>query len=297
MIRDKAEFNRRIQKLAKLGEGSYGTVYQVRDTHLNRIVALKKIKFGRDEEGVPPTTLREIAILKEIKHENIVALTDLLWYNSKRKLYLIFEYADMDLRKYIDTQKFGLDLIKHVFFGIVKGVDHLHANGIFHRDLKPQNILIDRNGVCPKLADFGLARHFSLPFAEYSKEIVTLWYRAPEIVMGERRYGVGVDIWSLGCIFYELFMRRPLFMGDCQVDTLYRIFQTLGTPNESIWPGVGNVPDWTSQFPRFPGLGFQHLLAYHPWTAEAIDLLSKMLQLDPLKRIMCPQILEHPFFK
>lgn len=296
MIHNKGEFKKRIQKIAKLGEGSYGTVYQVRDFQLNKIMALKKIKFGEDDEGIPPTTIREIALLREIRHENVVALKDLIYYPSERKFYLLFEYSEMDLRKFIDNQKISLEHIRHIFRQIVKGVDYLHENGIFHRDLKPQNILIDKNGLCPKLADFGLARHFSLPFGAYSKEIVTLWYRAPEIIMGEKRYGIGVDIWSLGCIFYELFMRQPLFMGDCQIDTLYRIFQILGTPSETTWNGLSEVPDWSAQFPKFKGEGFHKLIGLYGFDVHAVDLLSRMLQLDPLKRITCPEILEHRFF-
>lgn len=296
MIQNKADFKKRIQKLDKLGEGSYGTVYKVKDFQLNRIMALKKIKFGNDEEGIPATTIREIALLREIKHNNIVSLRDLIYYPSEKKFYLLFEYSELDLRKFIDSQQYTLDSLRHIFYHIVKGVDYLHENGIFHRDLKPQNILIDRNGESPKIADFGLARHFSLPFGVYSKEIVTLWYRAPEIIMGEKKYGIGVDIWSLGCIFYELFMKSPLFMADCQVDTLYRIFQILGTPSESNWPGVSNVPDWTAKFPKFKGEGLFKCVGVGFFDANSVDLLARMLQLDPLKRITCPEILNHKFF-
>ena len=179
--------------------------------------------MSHDEEGLPPTTLREITLLRELSHPSIVHLYDLRYYFKERKLYLLFEYMDMDLRKFLDrraAEKREADpgQVRRIFLAILDAVDYLHENNIMHRDLKPQNILISASGDQIKIADFGLARHFSVPFRQYSKEIVTLWYRAPEIIMGHKGYGIGVDIWSLGCIFYELNGGRiNIIIGICIV--------------------------------------------------------------------------------
>jgi cyclin-dependent kinase 2 len=300
-MQSKVNFKSQIEKIEKLGEGSYGKVYKIFDKLRNQIVAMKKIKMTNDEEGLPPTTLREITLLREISHPSIIHMFDLRYYSKERKLYLMFEYMDMDLRKFLDRkshEKRELDLaqIKRIFFSIIDAIDYLHENNIMHRDLKPQNILINTAGDTIKIADFGLARHFNVPFRKYSKEIVTLWYRAPEIIMGHKGYGIGVDIWSLGCIFYELFYGRPLFQGDCQVQTLFLIFSRLGTPNENIWPGVSEVPDYKTEFPKFKKTGFEDLMRGR-FDHLALDLLNHMLVLDPLKRLTCREIKQHPFFK
>ena len=296
-MQGKSNLKSRIQKLEKLGEGSYGKVYRVFDRQRNQIFAMKKIKLSADDEGIPSTTLREITLLRETEHENIVHLYDLLYFFKERKLYLLFEYMDLDLRKFLDSRTLELANIKQIFLQLVEAIDHLHEHHIFHRDLKPQNILTNNEGTQLKVADFGLARHFNVPFRQYSKEIVTLWYRAPEVIMGSKNYGIGVDIWSVGCIFYELFFRKPLFMGDCQVQTLFLIFKKLGTPDDDMWPGIREIPDYTEKFPRFKAEGFDSLLKSDKMNKAAVDLLSKMLALDPLKRITCREIKQHEFFK
>lgn len=294
----KVHLSERFEKLNKLGEGSYGEVYKVFDKQRNQILALKKIKLGEDEEGIPSTALREITLLRELHHKNIVNLCDLIYKFQERKLYLLFEYIDTDLRKFVDSHRESLPpkLVRSIFREIVEGVDYCHENTIFHRDLKPQNILISSCGSKVKIADFGLARHFNIPFRLYSKEIVTLYYRAPEILMGAKNYGIGVDIWSLGCIFAELFTKKPLFMGDCQVQTLFMIFKTLGTPTEATWPGCSDIPDYCEKFPKFRREGFGDLLKISGFNNTCLDLLEKMLCLDPVKRVNCREILAHPYF-
>lgn len=286
----------RFQHIQKLGEGSYGQVHKVYDIQKKEVVALKKIKLSNEDEGIPSTTLREISLLRELSHPNIIQLTDLMYQYNERKLYLIFECMDTDLYHYTKNKKLSAAEIKHIFRQIVEAVDYCHENLVFHRDLKPQNILIDNEGKTVKIADFGLARHFSVPFRIYSKEIVTLWYRAPEIIMGAKDYGIGVDIWSLGCIFAQLFTGKPLFQGDCQVEQLFIIFYVLGTPNEEIWPGVKNVPDFCDKFPKFTKKGFSDYLGVNGLDYKALDLLEKMCEMNPVKRIGCREILKHPYF-
>lgn len=286
----------RFKVINKLGEGSYGQVHRVFDMHKQEIVALKKIKLSDEDEGIPSTTLREISLLRELNHPNIIQLTDLLYQYKERKLYLVFENMESDLYQYSKNRKLSVLEIKHIFKQIVEAIDYCHENLVFHRDLKPQNILIDKNGKTVKIADFGLARHFSVPFRLYSKEIVTLWYRAPEVIMGAKDYGIGVDIWSLGCIFAQLFTGRPPFQGECQIEQLFQIFFMLGTPNDIMWPGIKNVPDFCDKFPKFIPKGFYELIGNNGFDEKAMDLLEKMCELNPVKRIGCREILMHPFF-
>lgn len=169
-----------------------------------------------------------------------------------------------------------------------------HSHRVLHRDLKPQNILIDNNGVV-KLADFGLARAFNVPIRTYTHEVVTLWYRAPEILMNQRQYSVPVDIWAIGCIFFELIDLKPLFPGDSEIDQLFKIFQILGTPNEDVWPGFTSLPSFQTSFPNWKG----NQLDYYARKIDdecAIDLLQKMLIYNPNKRISAIDALKHPYF-
>jgi serine/threonine protein kinase len=150
--------------------------------------------------------------------------------------------------------------------------------------------LIDRNGAL-KLADFGLARAFGVPVRPYTHEVVTLWYRAPEILLGSQQYSTPVDVWSIGCIFAEIASKEPLFTGDSEIDQLYKVFQMLGTPTERTWPGVTKLQDYSAVFPKWPRCPFDL-----PLPDEGIDLLEKMLEYDPAKRISAKQALQHPFF-
>ena len=183
--------------------------------------------------------------------------------------------------------------IKSLLFQLLKGMDFCHSLGVMHRDLKPQNLLVDRAGVL-KLADFGLARAFMIPLRAYTHEVVTLWYRAPEILLGQRKYSPGVDMWSIGTIFVEMVNRRALWPGDSEIDELFRIFRTLGTPTEAEWPGVSSLPDYKKEFPKWPRRSLRHVV---PELDEiGIDLLSKMLAYDPARRISARAAMDHPFF-
>ncbi|EGG20971.1 p34-cdc2 protein [Cavenderia fasciculata] len=280
----------RYHKLEKLGEGTYGKVYKAKEKTTGRIVALKKIRL--EDDGVPSTALREISILKDLPHQNVVALYDVL--HCTNRLYLVFEFLDQDLKKYMDSvQSMNPQLVKSYLYQILKGLAYSHSHRILHRDLKPQNLLIDRLGSI-KLADFGLARAISIPVRVYTHEIVTLWYRAPEVLLGSRSYSVPVDIWSVGCIFGEMLNKKPLFAGDCEIDQIYRIFRILGTPNDTVWPGFNQLPDVQTAFPEWPG---QPLSKTFP-TADplALDLISSMLQFEPSRRISAKAALSHPYF-
>lgn len=175
----------------------------------------------------------------------------------------------------------------------MNGIAFCHSRRILHRDLKPQNLLIDKEGML-KLADFGLARAIGIPVRTYTHEIVTLWYRAPEVLLGAKHYSTAVDMWSVGCIFAEMASHTPLFPGDSEIDELFKIFRVLGTPTEAIWPGVSQLPDYKPSFPQWPAVSLSKAVPY--LDSDGIDLLSKMLVYDPGKRISAKRALEHPFF-
>jgi len=283
----------RYFKTEKLGEGTYGVVYKAKDNVTGQIIALKKIRLEAEDEGVPSTAIREISLLKELAHPNIVTLYNVV--HEDNKLYLVFEYLDRDLKKYLDLcgKNMHYMLIKSYLQQLVKGIAHCHAHRVLHRDLKPQNLLIDKKGVL-KLADFGLARAFGVPVRTYTHEVVTLWYRAPEILLGGKQYSTPVDIWSIGCIFAEMVTRTPLFPGDSEIDQLYRIFRCFGTPTEEIWPGVGSYPDYKSTFPQWNSIPLKQ--AVEGLDELGLDLFQKMMQYEPGKRISARDALRHPFF-
>ncbi|KAG7087351.1 hypothetical protein E1B28_013326 [Marasmius oreades] len=346
----------RYTKLEKVGEGTYGVVYKAKDNGTNEVVALKKIRLEAEDEGVPSTAIREISLLKELKDDNIVRLLDIV--HADQKLYLVFEFLDVDLKRYIEQgnqnrKPISLNIVKTVFTGtvfirlysplsrailtyffdtlsrditgvvIVDGEQHghhvvmssapfcpifsspkflyqlnsgllyCHSHRILHRDLKPQNLLIDKHDNL-KLADFGLARAFGIPMRTYTHEVVTLWYRAPEVLLGGRHYSTAVDMWSVGCIFAEMALQgHPLFPGDSEIDQIFKIFRILGTPNEQGWPGVSQLPDYK---PTFPQWSRQELSKIVPTLDEAgLDMLKKTLTYDSAKRISAKRALDHPY--
>ncbi|XP_061370454.1 cell division control protein 2 homolog isoform X1 [Gastrolobium bilobum] len=302
------------EKVEKIGEGTYGVVYKARDRVTNETIALKKIRLEQEDEGVPSTAIREISLLKEMQHRNIPfayqvmlcgcvdgRLQDVV--HSEKRLYLVFEYLDLDLKKHMDSSpEFAKDprqvkvsVLQIFLYQILCGIAYCHSHRVLHRDLKPQNLLIDRSTNSLKLADFGLARAFGIPVRTFTHEVVTLWYRAPEILLGSCHYSTPVDIWSVGCIFAEMVNRRPLFPGDSEIDELFKIFRILGTPNEDTWPGVTSLPDFKSTFPKWPP---KDLATVVPNLEPAgLNLLSSMLCFDPSKRISARSAVEHEYFK
>ncbi|NXX98541.1 CDK3 kinase, partial [Centropus bengalensis] len=276
-------FQEVFQKVEKIGEGTYGVVYKARNKRTGQLV-----------EGVPSTAIREISLLKELNHPNIVRLLDVV--HSQKKLYMVFEYLNQDLKKYMDSSPTGelsLDLVKKYLFQLLQGVRFCHSHGVIHRDLKPQNLLINEAGAI-KLADFGLARTFGVPLRTYTHEVVTLWYRAPEILLRCKHYSTTVDVWSIGCIFAEMVTRKVLFPGDSEIDQLFRIFRTLGTPTEATWPGVTQLPDYKKDFPRWARKEMKEIVPN--LDQDGRDLLMQLLLYDPSKRISAKAALDHEYF-
>mmetsp|Transcript_46463 Transcript_46463/g.123308 ORF Transcript_46463/g.123308 Transcript_46463/m.123308 type:complete len:299 (+) Transcript_46463:123-1019(+) len=282
-------------KIEKIGEGTYGVVYKARDKQTQAIIALKKIRLDAEDEGVPSTAIREISLLKELQHPNIVQLKDVV--HSENKLHLVFEFLEHDLKKHMDQHNAsgGMppQMIKSYMFQILQGIAFCHAHRVLHRDLKPQNLLIDKSGML-KLADFGLARAFGIPVRTYTHEVVTLWYRAPEILLGSKHYSTPVDIWSIGCIFAELVMKRPLFPGDSEIDELFRIFRVLGTPDEETWPGVTTLPDYKPTFPHWAARPLSEVVS--GMDAAGLDLLAQTMVYEPSRRVSAKAAMNARYF-
>nr|XP_055104639.1 cyclin-dependent kinase 2-like isoform X3 [Symphalangus syndactylus] len=250
-----------FQKVEKIGEGTYGVVYKARNKLTGEVVALKKIRLDTETEGVPSTAIREISLLKELNHPNIVKLLDVI--HTENKLYLVFEFLHQDLKKFMDASALTgipLPLIKSYLFQLLQGLAFCHSHRVLHRDLKPQNLLINTEGAI-KLADFGLARAFGVPVRTYTHEVT----------------------------------RRALFPGDSEIDQLFRIFRTLGTPDEVMWPGVTSMPDYKPSFPKWARQDFSKVVP--PLDEDGRSLLSQMLHYDPNKRISAKAALAHPFFQ
>ncbi|KAF8480846.1 cyclin-dependent kinase 5 [Russula ochroleuca] len=283
-------------QLEKLGEGTYATVYKGRSRTTNEIVALKEIHLDA-EEGTPSTAIREISLMKELKHVNIVRLYDVI--HTETKLVLIFEYCERDLKKYMDAHgdRGALDpnTVRSFMYQLLMGTAFCHENRVLHRDLKPQNLLINRKGEL-KLGDFGLARAFGVPVNTFSNEVVTLWYRAPDVLLGSRTYSTSIDVWSCGCIFAEMISGVPLFRGRDNADQLLHIMRIIGTPDErTLRKMVAESPEiQIKQWPRYPKIAFQQVLPKA--SPQAIDLLERLLQFDPAKRITAAEALQHPYF-
>ncbi|XP_022650679.1 cyclin-dependent-like kinase 5 [Varroa jacobsoni] len=284
----------KYERLEKIGEGTYGTVFKAKNKETQEIVALKRVRLDDDDEGVPSSALREVCLLKELPHKNIVRLHDVL--HSEKKLTLVFEHCDQDLKKYFDSLNGEIDpdVVQSFMYQLLRGLSFCHSNNILHRDLKPQNLLINKNGEL-KLADFGLARAFGIPVRCYSAEVVTLWYRPPDVLFGAKLYTTSIDMWSAGCIFAELANAgRPLFPGSDVDDQLKRIFKLLGTPSEDTWPNMSKLPEYKA----FP--------IYHPTTSfsqvvpklnpKGRDLLQKLLVCNPQGRLSADEAMLHSYF-
>ncbi|EDM10209.1 cyclin-dependent kinase 7 (homolog of Xenopus MO15 cdk-activating kinase), isoform CRA_a [Rattus norvegicus] len=263
---------KRYEKLDFLGEGQFATVYKARDKNTNQIVAIKKIKLGHRSEakdGINRTALREIKLLQELSHPNIIGViikdNSLVLTPSHIKAYMLMT---------------------------LQGLEYLHQHWILHRDLKPNNLLLDENGVL-KLADFGLAKSFGSPNRAYTHQVVTRWYRAPELLFGARMYGVGVDMWAVGCILAELLLRVPFLPGDSDLDQLTRIFETLGTPTEEQWPDMCSLPDYVT-FKSFPGIPLQHI--FIAAGDDLLELIQGLFLFNPCTRITASQALRTKYF-
>ncbi|KAK2138801.1 hypothetical protein NP493_6831g00003 [Ridgeia piscesae] len=260
-----------------------------------------------EKEGFPITALREIRILQLLKHENVVSLLEICrtkatqFNRYKSTFYLVFEFCEHDLAGLLSNAnvKFSLGEIKKVMQQLLNGLYYIHSNKILHRDMKAANILLTKNGVL-KLADFGLARAFSHSKGQpnrYTNRVVTLWYRPPELLLGERNYGPSIDLWGAGCIMAEMWTRSPIMQGSTEQHQLQLISQLCGSITRDIWPGVDNLELFTKlELPAGQKRKVKERLKLYVRDQFALDLLDKLLALDPKQRIDADSALNHDFF-
>ncbi|TKR79869.1 hypothetical protein L596_014026 [Steinernema carpocapsae] len=279
-----------------LGEGQFANVYKAKDMETGIFVAIKKIKLSSRHEardGINRTAVREIKLLRELHHENIVGLLDVIGH--KTNIQLVFDFMETDLEHLVKNNTLILTLphIKNMVMQMLLGLEYLHMHWILHRDLKPNNLLMNSYGRI-KLADFGLARFFGSPNRPLTHQVVTRWYRAPELLYGARHYGVGVDMWAIGCIIGELLLRLPIFPGESDIDQLVKIYDVLGTPTEEEWPGMTQFSDYV-KINECPARDIRGI--FTAATEDLIELISMCLKFNPLVRWNATQALSSAYFK
>uniref|UniRef100_A0A8B9FCB6 Cyclin dependent kinase 10 n=1 Tax=Amazona collaria TaxID=241587 RepID=A0A8B9FCB6_9PSIT len=271
-----------FEKLNRIGEGTYGIVYRARDTLTNEIVALKKVRMESEKDGMPVSSLREITLLLQFRHTNIVELKEVVVGNHLESIFLVMGYCEQDLASLLENMQapFSEAQVK-----IRPGF----------RDLKVSNLLMTDKG-CVKIADFGLARTYGMPPKPMTPKVVTLWYRAPELLLGMANQTTSVDMWAAGCILAELLAHKPLLPGTSEIHQIDLIVQLLGTPNENIWPGFSTLP-LVSQY-TLRKQPYNNLKHKFPWLSEAGQrLLNFLFMYDPKKRGTAKDCLDSSYFK
>ncbi|KAK2498886.1 hypothetical protein MC885_008545 [Smutsia gigantea] len=314
----------KYEKLAKIGEGSYGVVFKCRNKTSGQVVAIKKFVESEDDPVVKKIALREIRMLKQLKHPNLVNLIEV--FKRKRKMHLVFEYCDHTLLNELERNPNGVadGVIKSVLWQTLQALNFCHKHNCIHRDVKPENILITKQGII-KICDFGFAR-ILIPGDAYTDYVATRWYRAPELLVGDTQYGSSVDVWATGCVFAELLTGQPLWPGKSDVDQLYLIIRTLGMrkliprhqsifKSNQFFHGI-SIPEPEDMvncsiltvllFVLLLSLkGQSFLLHYLSETLEekfsdahpvALSLMKECLKMNPDDRLTCAHLLESPYF-
>ncbi|OIW06016.1 hypothetical protein TanjilG_11703 [Lupinus angustifolius] len=285
-----------FERLHKIGQGTYSTVYKAHDLTNQKIVALKRVRFDNLDPESVKFMAREIHVLRRLDHPNIIKLEGLITSSTSHSLYLVFEYMEHDLTGLASNPaiKFSEPQLKCYVQQLLSGLDHCHSHGVLHRDIKGSNLLIDNNGVL-KIADFGLASYFdphhSVPM---TNRVVTLWYRPPELLLGANHYGVAVDLWSVGCILGELYTGRPILPGKTEVEQLHRIFKLCGSPSEDYWHNL-HLPHSTAFRPPHH---YRRYVAetFKEYPYPAVRLIETLLSVDPAHRRTAAAALESEFF-
>ncbi|XP_012936798.1 cyclin-dependent kinase-like 1 [Aplysia californica] len=284
----------KYERISKIGEGSYGVVFKCRNRETSQLVAIKKFVESEEDPLIKKIAMREIRMLKQLKHPNLVNLIEV--FRRRKRLHLVFEYVDHTVLHELDRYPRGVPekMVQRIIYQTLLAVNFCHQHNTIHRDVKPENILITRNGQV-KLCDFGFARVLTGPGGEYTDYVATRWYRAPELLVGDTQYGPPVDVWAIGCVFAELLTGQAVWPGRSDVDQLYLIRKTLGDliprhleifSNNAFFKGM-KIPEPDTQEPleeRYPGMG-----------VNAMDFLQNCVKLNPEERLTCNQLIQHPY--
>lgn len=294
--------------LNDVDEGAYGQVGRYKDKITGKDVALKRIKMSQSEHGFPKSSLREISCLLQLRHENIVKVKEaVISKHNDREVYMAMEFCEHDFRALMLIKQFpwSVSEIKNLMMQLISGVSFMHEHYIFHRDLKTANLLLTEDG-CLKICDFGMARKFGSPIKKYTPLVVTVWYRAPEILLPEKPlYTQAVDVWSVGCIMAEFFLNNPVFKGKDEASQIEKILEFLGTPKDADWPEFQTFPSaqklrkkyWPSYRKKLPLAGTALANSSKINLDETgLKFLLELLRWDPQKRVSAKDALKDKWF-
>ncbi|XP_047354343.1 cyclin-dependent kinase-like 4 isoform X1 [Vespa velutina] len=291
----------KYENIEIVGEGSYGVVMKCRHRETGQVVAIKKFLETEEDAQVRKLALREIRMLKKLHHENIIDMIEV--FRRRKRFHLVFEFLDHTVLDELERSAdgLGLEVSKRYIFQVLRGLNFCHNNHIMHRDVKPENVLVSSNGVI-KLCDFGFARLISSSKESYTDYVATRWYRAPELLVGDSRYGKEIDIWAVGCLYAEMMTGDPIFPGDSDIDQLYRITKVLGSIHGRHQVSMGQ--NFLFRPLRFTTVD-ELMISQEPlslrnlfpsWSSVSLDFLSQCLRMDPDARPNCSALLDHFLF-
>ncbi|RGP69277.1 cmgc cdk crk7 kinase [Fusarium sporotrichioides] len=297
LVDSESVFFRKPGNESVVGSGTYGKVFKGLNVYTKGMVALKKIRMEGERDGFPVTAVREIKLLQSLRHVNIVNLQEVMV--EKNDCFMVFEYLSHDLTGLLNHPTFKLeaaqkkDLAKQMF----EGLDYLHTRGVLHRDIKAANILVSNEGVL-KIADFGLARFYAKRHQlDYTNRVITIWYRSPELLLGETKYTAAVDVWSAACVMVEIFDRNAIFPGDgTELNQLEKVYNVMGTPSLKDWPGLVEMPWFELMRPTVKKKNIFEEKYREKMSPAAFELLSAMFHYDPVKRPSAAEVLQHTYF-
>ncbi|XP_069116664.1 cyclin-dependent kinase-like 1 isoform X24 [Argopecten irradians] len=286
----------KYEKLTRIGEGSYGVVFKCRNKETGVIVAIKRFVESEDDPLIKKIAMREIRMLKQLKHPNLVNLIEV--FRRKKRLHLVFEYVDHTVLHELDRYPRGVneDLVKKIVSQTLEAVNYCHSRNCIHRDVKPENILLSTERQV-KLCDFGFARVLTGPLDEYTDYVATRWYRAPELLVGDPKYGPPVDVWAIGCVFAELLSGQALWPGKSDLDQIFLIKKTLGDliPTQKS-AFSSNIFFQGLEIPNVEPENYEPLENKFPRiSSNALDFMKNCLKMDPAERMTCEELLQHKY--